>query len=541
MSFTFNSVRHAAALLLLIVSAPSWPFSQLQASVDQNPVILGQSFQLQLVADANVDGQPDLTVLERDFSVYRTNVSRSTQIINFDRTTQTVWNITLLPKRAGQLTIPALELDGIRSQPIALQAVAEPQQAGQIQPAQLQIELNNQQLWLGQPAVLTVKLLLAADLQRGSLNPPQHPDVDIQQLGQDQSTTEVIDGRRMQVIVRQYALQPQRSGQIDLGSVNFEGDLRMQGGNSFFNGARLRTVAVASDPIVLTVKPQPDSYQGQWLAADLVTLQAEEFANQQFEVGQPITLNMRLTAVGTTAESLPDLALKQLGDFRAYPDKPQREGGTQAGQLVARLIQSVALVPQHAGTLTIPEISVPWWNVRTNQQEWATLPAQTIEVAPSSSAAAPLAPAVTVVSAEPTAAPRLWQGLTALFALLWLLTLYWGWRRGKPSSRVDIAAPKPMSDRSALLSQLLNACQQNDASTVLNLLPRWASEQHGQVIDLAQLKQLQPQLSAEIDQLQQQCFGQQRGAWQGATLAQLLGQCRWQQPQAAALAALNPL
>lgn len=535
--------RLVLPLLLLVSAAPVLALTQIQASVNQNPVVMGQSFELLLEADDSVDQNIDLSPLETDFEIYRSNVSQSTQIVNFDMKQQTRWQIALLPKRLGMATIPAITIDGVQSNPIQLQVVKQSGAADQLKPVKLEVSLSSDEIWLGQPVAINVRLLLAADLQRGNLEAPDHPDVQLRQLGQDRNSTEIVDGRRVQVISRDYVAIPQRSGQIELGTINFAGDLRMGGNrNNFFGGGRSQTYVLNSDPIELQVNPQPPHYQGDWLAADLVTLTANELTQTEYEAGQPITLNLSISAVGTVAEALPSINIDPIDTVRIYPDKPERDGGTQNGQLIARLNQSVALVPQQAGDFTIPEIRIPWWNAKLKRQEWATLPPQTIKVKPSSVASSE-PPTLPVAPTQPnqttaTASPWQWQLSTALFAILWLATLVWGWQRGK---RV-VAQPTPSTSHvksNTIEADLLRACRHNNAQEAINLLPQWGSEHLGQPVTLDQVAQQLPQLAGEIAKLQQSRYGQQAAAWTGQVLAEAIATLP--QPKVQANDTLPPL
>ena len=48
--------------------------------------------------------------------------------------------------------------------------------------------------------------------------------------------------------------------------------------------------------------------------------------------------------------------------------------------ITARQVTVVGIVPTRAGTLTLPEISIPWWNTQTDREEVAIIPAMTYEV-----------------------------------------------------------------------------------------------------------------------------------------------------------------
>ncbi|QIZ77230.1 BatD family protein [Ferrimonas lipolytica] len=539
-----NIGRRLLPFLLLFLISPSWGFTKLVASIEKNPVIVGQSFGMQITADDSINDQLDLTPLEQDFIIYRSRVSQRTEVINFDMKRQTVWTLELRARREGKITIPALTLNGINSDPINLTAIPlQDIPNTPDQPVRIETTVSATEVWLGQPIAITARLIMAAELQRGNLEAPDHPDVQIQQQGEDSNTTEIIDGVRVQVITRQYVAIPQRSGEIDLGSLSFNGDLMVSTGRpDLFSRGRAVNFSASSAPITLKVNAQPAHYQGQWLVADLATLRLDPLEQTEYEVGQPVTLTLRLTAMGAVAESLPQIAIPEIDNLRSYPDKPERQGGFQQGKLLARMSQTVALVPQQPGTYTIPEIRVPWWNARSNKQEFAVAPAQTITVVPSSTTTAPAPVIATPVTATTvqSAALQLWQGLTALFALLWLLTLIWGWRRSAPP---QISTPNQAATLAANHnSALLQACRKNQAAVVINLLPRWASERHQQPLTLAEVAKVYPQLEPHIDALQRSRFSPMQQQWNGAELANAINQCDQQKAtnSQSSLPALNP-
>ncbi|MBY5992958.1 BatD family protein [Ferrimonas balearica] len=519
-----NAFRSLILCLLTLLISPAWALTQLQATVDQNPVTAGQSFILEVVADDDLDSNAlDTSALLSQFAVGQTQVSRSTQIVNFDARRETRWTIMLLAREPGTLTIPALEVEGIRSAPIELTVLARGQEAadGQAPLIFLDTELASQSVWLGQPLLATVRLYLGADLQRGALNAPSLDNALVRQLGQDREQSQIIKGRRYRVVERDYVIVPQTTGQLTLEAASFEGDVMVPSARrDLFGRAQSRPMAIQGEPQTLTVKPKPAAYQGHWLAADLVTLSDSLEGDSQFEVGQPITRTLTLTAVGAVEESLGEVEVSLPESFRLYPDKAERSGGVQNGQLIARLQQSMAMVPAQPGTYTLPQIRVPWWNAKLNQQSWVTVPAKTVTV--TGLAGAPLdAPAPTLAPpqippTQPVAEPGLWPWVSLALALAWLTTLVWGWRRGQApaSPSVPPSAPAP----SASLKALLVACRANDAAKTLALLPRWASEHQGRAVSLAQLPTLYPALAAPLEALQRSRYSAQSAQWQGQSL-----------------------
>ncbi len=543
--------RLLTAVILMVGLIPaSQALTRLEASVDQNPVVAGQSFILEVVADDDIDSNAlDTSALLRDFAVGQTRVSRSTQIINFDAQRETRWTVMLIAREPGSTTIPALDINGVRSAPIRLTVLAadDPRVEAQNPLVYLETDLDNHSLWLGQPVKATVTLYLGADLQRGALNAPTADNALIRQLGQDRESSQIVNGRRYRTIARDYVIVPQTTGELRLQPANFEGDVLVPTGRrDLFGRAQPRPMAIQGEPIVLTVKPKPASYQGDWLAADLVTLSDNLDEQTDYPVGQPITRTLTLTAVGAVEENLAEIAVDVPDSLRLYPDKAQRQSGVQNGQLIARLEQTMAIVPSQPGQYTLPEVKVPWWNARLGRQQWATLPARTLTI--TGSASVPLEPAEVTqplatpqVAVQPVVSPGLWPWATLAFALLWLVTLWWGWRRGAAPGVAPGPNLRPTTEPD-LLKPLLKACQHNQVDTTLALLPQWASQREGEAISLAQIPRRYPTLAKPLQALQRSQYSARPEAWNGNALADALRALGEKSPSTddAPLPPLNP-
>ncbi|GAA5191287.1 BatD family protein [Ferrimonas gelatinilytica] len=515
----------ALALLSLLLPPQAMAVTTLTAYVDQNPAIMGQSVTLTITADDSLKRDAlDLTPLEQNFVVGRSSVSSSTQIINFDMKQQTTWTVLLLPRQPGEFTLPSLAIEGVQTQPITLEVLPADQAAERdtLPLAFIETELDRNEIYPGQPALLTATLHVGADLQRGALTAPSAPGITLSQWGEDESGTEVVRGQRYRTVTRRYVVSAAESGPLTLDPIQFEGDL-LVGGGDLINRGRARSMVVASDPIELTVLPQPAAYQGEWLVADMVAL-SDDLGEQAgpYEVGQPISRTLLLTAMGAVADALPAPKVTAPEGMRLYPDKVKREGGVRQDRLIATLRQSVALVASQPGQFTLPEVRVPWWNAKLKRQEWAVLPSRTVEVIPSSGSAATPPDSPQPTAAQPqhplsTEAGH-WPLLTALMFLLWLVTLVWGWRRGRPKIQpLTEKGPSEVDD-----SALLRACEKHDGTTVLNLLPIWAEAYLGQPVTLPQLSQRLPALAEPIAQLQRSRFAVAKAPWDGTALAKAI-------------------
>ncbi|KPN75035.1 BatD family protein [Shewanella xiamenensis] len=509
-------IRQFFILLILCIAVinPAFALSKLEASVDRNPVMEGEYFVLNVSADDEVDtGKLDTSILLKDFIVGRTSVSRSTQIMNFDAVKETRWQVLLAPKQKGQLTIPSFSIDGVSSAEIPLKVVEAGAQPEQAKNLFIDAKVSSDEAYVGQLITYKVKLYLAVELQRGVLNAPVIEGAQIKQIGEDKDGSEIIDGRRYRVIERTYGIIPDLPGQVNIKGATFSGDVLVEsqrrGGMFGFNESRPMQAGAPS--LSIQVNPAPASFLGQWLVADLVVLK-ESFPEdvKEFTVGSPITRTITLLASNADENSLPDIVQGLPPELKSYPEKPQRQSFVRDAQIVSQYSITSAIVPSKAGTFTLPEVKVPWWNPHLKRQEIATLPARTIEVKGG---------AIIDTPVEPN-----WQANTStrnegswsanLFALLWLVTLIaWGvtlvaWRRALKRQRPvnTQVQPQPLVLGYGLKG-LEQACARGHVSDILQQLQQYFSEQAARPMTLDKIAAQSNELAEAIRQLQALAYG----------------------------------
>lgn len=509
-------IRQFFILLILCIAViePAFALSKLEASVDRNPVMEGEYFVLNISADDEVDtGKLDTTILLKDFIVGRTSVSRSTQIMNFDAVKETRWQVLLAPKQKGQLTIPSFSIDGVSSSEIPLKVVEAGAQPEQAKNLFIDAKVSSDEAYVGQLITYKVMLYLAVELQRGVLNAPVIEGAQIKQIGEDKDGSEIIDGRRYRVIERTYGIIPDLPGQVNIKGATFSGDVLVEsqrrGGMFGFNESRPMQAGAPS--LSIQVEPAPSSFQGQWLVADLVVLK-ESFPEdvKEFTVGSPITRTITVLASNADENSLPDIAQSLPPELKSYPEKPQRQSFVRDAQIVSQYSITSAIVPSKAGTFTLPEVKLPWWNPHLKRQEIATLPARTINVKGGAEVDAP----TQVASQSSTVSSNQNSWNANLFALLWLVTLVaWGvtfiaWRRAL-KRQVQTMAPLPPQPQllSNGLKALEQACAEGNTSKILKQLQRYVSEQDARPMTLDKIAAKSDELAKAIRQLQTLAYG----------------------------------
>ncbi|MET3652131.1 BatD family protein [Dyella japonica] len=500
--------RYLIFLLFCLVCA--WPTLSLAADVtatlDRNRVELGETVTLNLRASGGaMAATPDLSVLSQDFAVLGSSSNTSISIINGQRTSQVTLGVALRPLHAGTLRIPPLSFAGGTTAPVELE-VAPPDTtaaAAGRKDVFLEAAIDPASAYVGQQVVYTLRLFYATDLTSGALEDPQVAGMDFPRLGDEINYQAERGGRRYNVIERRYAATSQRVGHLQIPSVAFQGEsVNMANPDAFFGNG---TPITASSPTVdFDVRPAPaQAAQGAWLPARSLTLTLDGGPTHgDLRVGEPLTLVMNVQAVGLPYEALPSLSLPSLDGATVYPDKPVNGTRVEGQWRVGRRQQSFAVVPNRAGTLTIPETTLTWWNVVENHAETARVPAQTFTVlAAANTPATPAAPAPQTSAAPtvPSVAPapvmvteRGWWRTVALASLaLWVLSvlawMLWRRRSSHPAAVASTAATQGSTSR--LRAAFLLQARGNDAVGQAAALLAWAQAERSSLRNLGELAQ----------------------------------------------------
>ncbi|MBU2881573.1 BatD family protein [Psychrosphaera sp. I2R16] len=512
--------------------------TQLSASVDRNPVMEREAFVLEIVANDSLDSSDlNLNPLDKtDFIVGRTATSSQTQIVNGSISKTTTWTVVLTAKQAGEYVIPALSANNLSTKPIAISVIKASKQTGQNnEPIFLKNNIESTELYLQQTVKLVSRLYFSpnVELQSGSLTEPVLEGAFIKQQGKDNETSEIIMGVRYRVIERIYTVTPQASGQFVIKSPAFNGEIATGNRRRFFSGfSQTKPVTAFGEDISITVNPIPESYTGTWLASELVQLNEEwQPNNSTIEVGEAITRTFTLTALNVNEEQLPTVNGIYPDAFKVYPDQSEAHEVLRQNALVAQRVSSEAIVANKAGTYTLPEIKISWFNTKMKRQEFAILPEKQITVVAASgqseqSGVTNLLPnqmetinaaeckAETGPAAELTE-PKWYQNTSFAVVgwLLWLITVaLWLINRTRSASVVSAEKTEKRFD----IYQLKQACKNNDPKLARINLLAWAQYKFSDVRTLDQLHDKVPaNLQREIRRLNLSQYSTERTTWQG--------------------------
>ena len=551
-------IKHLTTVLAglaLLFNQHALALTTVTASVDKNPVIITEPLVLTIIADDDVNASAlDISVLLDNFNVGRTSVSTQTSMVNFKTSRITRWSTVLVAKETGTVTIPTFTIDNKKTAPIEITVLEANDNSGvKQQDIFITNEISSNNVYVQQSLTLTVKLHFSTELKRGNLSEPTLIGANILQIGKDQESEQLINGKRFRVIARTYSINPQESGEFTLLSPRFSGEVMMQSiRQSNFSGfAQTKPVSVVGDDITLTVRPIPVDYQGQWLPSDILTLSQEWQPDiDNFKVGEPITRSITLTVAGLSKEQLPKLVVGVPKGLKVYPDQAELRSSLTKERLVSQQVQNFAIVASRAGSYELPAITIPWFNTVTNKIEQTQLAAQKIivhtnadfpEESPNvnnNNAMTP-SPSEQLKNTQVTsilAAQNSW--LQWLFLALWLLTSF-AWIIKTLLNRKSNNSNSPskfyrgvnQSKTNDTYDILISACRNNQAEQVLASIVPWINDLAGKKQSISSLDEAikkinNKELVNEIELLQQSLYGKnssnQKSTWQGYKLTSLI-------------------
>lgn len=493
----FCLVTFFGTVALLVPNMAIAKITDLRVSVDKNPIMIDEAVQLIISAEGEITSrQIDLSSLETDFRMSSTSISQSTRSINFNTTKTTTWVTQLFPKSVGTFTIPEFEMDGQKSK--AFDVIVTPVGNGQGAAARdfyVTANVDMTTVYLQQQIKYTTKLLMAKEIQRGSLQAPELDNAIIKQVGEDKEYEDFQNGVRYRVIERTYAIIPQASGSFSISGTVFNGEAVTDSRQSFGFISRTKPINRVAPDIELTVLPIPENYQDHWLPSEFVQLNEEwQQDPKSIVLGQPITRTITLTAAGLVEEQLPEIMGMYPPDFKIYPDQASTTTVDKGAVLFAQKVQSEAIIPNRVGKFVLGEVVVPWFNVVTKQTEYAKLAARAVEVLPPSKDAASNIEPISPINVKPTtlatSEPPLLATNTASdeFRLDWLhISLFTLWlvslsifgviiiTNKRNDETKKISPVKNTNDEAALWKRLQKAIDLSDIKETNKALEKWLS------------------------------------------------------------------
>ncbi|MCH2287348.1 MAG: BatD family protein [SAR324 cluster bacterium] len=521
--------------LVILIFAGSQVWGEVTAWVNKNPVVVGNMFQLHIEAK-NVDDaeEPDLSSIQ-GLQVLNRSVQNQTSIMGTSVSRTVSWTYILIAPSAGNYLIPALQVGNEQTSPISLEAIVStlnPQQ----KLVRLEVDVTPKKVYPQQQVLVRLRISRGDQLENESITPFELAGAQVEKLSQRSHQT-VKNGKKQEITEIVYAVLPEKSGTIVIPQVRYHGEV-MQGGITQRNFGNLRDfgnlfqkrgrrIFSTSEQQTVEVKPMPSGFKGWWLPADKLVI--EEMWQPDpplFRVGEPVTRTVAIFANGAFGNQIPEISFVYPAAIKGYADQPVIETEKTSEGLKGMRKEKWALIPNQAGKIKLPGISVSWWDVSRDELRTAVIPSKIINVLPvpgsqpqNTALETPVPQknkTETAVLQEPVRAEESfpWKNAAIGFALLWGLTmLLWFVNRNKKIASTIKKEENFIQDQQNAIRETTKnvekAFRSGDPGTVQTALLKWGNSVwvNDPPQGLEQIVERMPELKNGINALNSVLYG----------------------------------
>jgi len=478
--------------------------ADIKVQIDRTQIELNETFTLHFEASDDVDDDPDFSPLEKDFRIINKSTSSNISIINGQYQKNLRWSVSLMALREGDLVIPSISF-GKDSSPQYQLHIAPIQQSKQGASADFmsELDISTSTAYPQSQIIVTQRLLSSRNISGYEFSSLKTSGVNVstQALG-DVKQFQTRRGNKAYLVLEQrYAIFPQSAGKLVIEPSIASARIALNNRSGFdpFR-SNTETLRRASAQKTINVKPVPASFKGShWLPANEVQLVEEFPDNTTYKVGEPVTRTLSLLVDGQTASQLPEFKLPDINNLKQYPDQPVLNDSTSDTGITGVQQIKVALIPTVAGSYTLPEINIAWWNVQTGTLENAQIAARTFKVSPASATAkgtansqppaltAPTTPTLASETIQPSDLPvasetnirnqasdSIWKFIAIGLFIIWLVTIAVFWLTRNRKSRATEATPPQTPSLRKIHQQLNEACNSNNPQHCKDALLAWA-------------------------------------------------------------------
>ncbi len=536
----------ATLLCLLSTLVQAQPVT---ATLDRTEIVRGETVILTIRVEGQSGGvDMDLSPLEAGFQVISTRTSSQISSVNNSMNARIDYHLTLFPLNEGEVTIPPLVVAGETTPALTIRV--EPRSATSLSGQELFMEavVSKETVYVQEQLLFSIRLYYTiSGIRNPIFTDLELPDAVVQTIGTPNQYETLVDGMRYGVYEKQYAIFPQRSGTLEIPDIMFRGEVTDSSSNYVFRNLNTRTVTSYAEGHTINVSEKPASYPADalWLPASEISVRERwdnDFTNVR--VGDSVYRVIEIEAQGLDGAALPPLEAPQIEGVNTYPEPASIDRSFVDGSIVGRRVESTSFLMTAAGTVRVPGVSIPWYDIDTGEVKYATLTDSAISVGAArsgstsealllsnadmeeptretfeASKAAAQAEAEALVSSPTT---PLWilslaAALTALIFALTFVRFKPRAPRAAPAKVYPVAAPMyrqsiaPEAENKAF-KDFVNSCSGKNLPALRLALIGWGRQYFADAelhtLDAVALRTANPEIRAICLRLQQALYGQ---------------------------------
>ncbi|MEM7098257.1 MAG: BatD family protein [Pseudomonadota bacterium] len=367
---SYTMPRSLIALLMFAIICTAATSVQAAVSASLSEQIIDELETVRLTIRASQTRQTeslDLTALEIDFHVMGTNTSSQYSFVNGRERSWVDYQITLQPKRTGDLTIPSITVGQDATPTITLTVRPLTDETRQLidELVFFEQDFSGEDVYVQGQLLITRRLLYSNGVQLYS-DLPGAPEVDqavVITLGDPVSSKVERNGQTYGVVEQRYAVFPELSGLLTIPPISLTASVRL------INNGRVtrKGVRVGTEAASINVLPVPQEYpkDAAWIPAKDVQLHQVVTPDiTEYKVGDTLEYELLVYVEGNLGSIAPPIPLNiDESTFRVYPQSPVIDDDPQRLGVVGSRLQTASVLPLQSGTHLIPESTLTWWDI----------------------------------------------------------------------------------------------------------------------------------------------------------------------------------
>ena len=380
----FNTLFYFKLILIVGVIIINVAYAaELSVSTDRHEIYQNETFNIEItITNASLKSNLDLSDIQKSFKIIRQMRSSSHTMINKKTTRNEILQLQLKALKTGKITFPSLSVDSsagiLTSKTFVLNikdSVGTSQDNKQL--ARIEAEIEDTNLYLGEYAILKLKISLFSDIHNAQITLPKSDLAIIEKIYSIPAITKTINGKRIQITELVYKIKPVLLKDIILDQIILTGQIRKNSHNktkSFFSHNNLffsydvdefRDISIVSNKIP-TIKILE---LGKANIASTEFTKLQKISNIETDINTPINLSFTLKSINNSADILPEIELpnNEIASFYKEKTLTNEVYDPLLNNIITTKTQSFTIIPKEAGDLTIDKVTIPWLNKTNNK------------------------------------------------------------------------------------------------------------------------------------------------------------------------------
>ncbi|MGA9119127.1 MAG: BatD family protein [Bacteroidota bacterium] len=364
----------------------------LRASVDKNPVGLGDEFTLTFVLNnAGMNGGKDMRLpdLNRFRMLSGPNQSSSVQFVNGSMSSSVSYSYVLQPKEIGKTTIGSATIEAagktLHSDPIILEVVKGAPAPKQSAPQEVTTNIGDNlfvkaavsrtHVLQGEQITLTFKLYTRLTVMNYAVE--KTPTMigfwgeDVETPKDIQLSTETINGKQYRVgIIKKMALFPTQSGTLEISPMVVQTQIQVPAPRSldpfdaFFRDpfGRTSNYTAQSEPVKIIVDPLPPGAPPDFKGAIGQFAMSTSLDKKSTRTNEPVSFKVTVSGTGNI-KLLEAPTLELPSDFEQYSPKITENINRQGERVSGSKVFEYLLIPRYPGLKIIKPLTFSYFDL----------------------------------------------------------------------------------------------------------------------------------------------------------------------------------